>query len=138
LIDTQSQKTTRGQGKAIDDEDNYEGAINVALQKLFGTEKLKATTSKPSPASAAARDDDGDKLTNDVDRCPDKPETFNGFEDSDGCPDKKPRTTKKPNAASKQQPKTDDTEREPASHQRPCAAGRRLHLWRVWWRRERQ
>lgn len=35
----------------------------------------------PSP------DRDNDAIPNDVDRCPDDPETYNGFQDQDGCPD---------------------------------------------------
>jgi hypothetical protein len=32
-------------------------------------------------------DRDGDTLEDSVDKCPDEPETFNGVEDEDGCPD---------------------------------------------------
>jgi OOP family OmpA-OmpF porin len=32
-------------------------------------------------------DRDGDGIKDDVDRCPDDPEDFDGFEDEDGCPD---------------------------------------------------
>ena len=32
-------------------------------------------------------DRDGDGIPDERDRCPDRPETFNGFEDEDGCPD---------------------------------------------------
>ncbi len=32
-------------------------------------------------------DRDGDGILDTVDKCPDKPETYNGFEDEDGCPD---------------------------------------------------
>ena len=32
-------------------------------------------------------DRDGDGLTDDVDKCPDDPEDFDGNDDSDGCPD---------------------------------------------------
>jgi len=35
-------------------------------------------------------DSDGDGITDGVDSCPTQPETFNGFEDSDGCPDTPP------------------------------------------------
>ena len=34
-----------------------------------------------------ARDFDGDGFAGDADRCPYEPETFDGFEDHDGCPD---------------------------------------------------
>lgn len=35
-------------------------------------------------------DSDGDTIPDDVDQCPYEPETFNGFEDEDGCPDSDP------------------------------------------------
>jgi hypothetical protein len=34
-----------------------------------------------------AADRDGDGIKDDVDKCPDAPEDFDGFEDEDGCPD---------------------------------------------------
>ncbi|HEX7843834.1 MAG TPA: OmpA family protein [Kofleriaceae bacterium] len=37
--------------------------------------------------AAAPPDRDGDGIPDDVDGCPDRPEDFDGFEDSDGCPD---------------------------------------------------
>lgn len=33
-------------------------------------------------------DIDGDRIPNDRDKCPNEPETYNAFEDEDGCPDK--------------------------------------------------
>ena len=36
------------------------------------------------------RDSDGDGLLDNVDKCPHEPETFNGYEDEDGCPDSDP------------------------------------------------
>ncbi|MBO4351814.1 MAG: OmpA family protein [Proteobacteria bacterium] len=36
------------------------------------------------------KDSDGDGLYDDVDKCPYEPETFNGYEDEDGCPDSDP------------------------------------------------
>ncbi len=35
-------------------------------------------------------DNDGDGLENPVDKCPEEPESRNGFEDADGCPDEVP------------------------------------------------
>ena len=35
-------------------------------------------------------DSDGDTLLDSVDQCPSQPETFNGYEDEDGCPDSDP------------------------------------------------
>jgi outer membrane protein OmpA-like peptidoglycan-associated protein len=36
------------------------------------------------------KDADKDGIPTPADKCPDQPETVNGFEDDDGCPDKKP------------------------------------------------
>ena len=41
-------------------------------------------------AEAPPRDRDGDGIADDIDDCPDRPETVNGFEDADGCPDTAP------------------------------------------------
>ena len=40
-----------------------------------------------SGVGAIGNDDNGDGLRDDVDRCPDEPEDFDGFQDEDGCPD---------------------------------------------------
>ncbi len=37
-------------------------------------------------------DSDGDKILDSADLCPTEPETFNGFDDADGCPDEVPPT----------------------------------------------
>ena len=39
------------------------------------------------PAAPPNPDRDGDTFENDVDRCPDEAEVFNGIDDEDGCPD---------------------------------------------------
>ena len=39
------------------------------------------------PATEQIVDSDGDQILDDVDVCPNQPETINQFEDSDGCPD---------------------------------------------------
>lgn len=39
------------------------------------------------PPPPAPGDRDGDGILDDVDRCPDDPEDFDGFEDEDGCPE---------------------------------------------------
>ncbi len=40
------------------------------------------------------RDTDGDGIIDSLDKCPTKPETFNGYQDEDGCPDVKPEEQK--------------------------------------------
>jgi OOP family OmpA-OmpF porin len=48
---------------------------------------LAFTTDSFIPLPSGPGDRDGDGITDDVDNCPDDPEDFDGFEDSDGCPD---------------------------------------------------
>ena len=47
------------------------------------------------PDGCPIRDKDGDGIFDDKDKCVDKPETRNGFEDEDGCPDTIPDAVKK-------------------------------------------
>jgi hypothetical protein len=53
-----------------------------------------ATETKPQPIASAEPDagpppdGDGDQIADANDKCPKEPETYNGFEDEDGCPDK--------------------------------------------------
>ena len=47
------------------------------------------------PDGCPIRDKDGDGIFDDKDKCIDKPETKNGFEDEDGCPDTIPEAVKK-------------------------------------------
>ena len=51
-----------------------------AARKVSIADKCTDVVAKPG-------DRDGDGLLDDVDQCPDQPETYNGFEDLDGCPD---------------------------------------------------
>lgn len=44
----------------------------------------------PAPPAAPATDSDGDGISDPNDRCPTVPETRNGFDDEDGCPDELP------------------------------------------------
>jgi OOP family OmpA-OmpF porin len=48
-----------------------------------------------APDGCPIRDTDGDGIFDDKDRCPKEPETKNGFEDGDGCPDTVPEAVKK-------------------------------------------
>jgi outer membrane protein OmpA-like peptidoglycan-associated protein len=47
------------------------------------------------PLGCPIRDTDGDGIPDDKDKCPNEPETRNGFEDQDGCPDTVPAAVKK-------------------------------------------
>lgn len=42
------------------------------------------------PVKPVTLDRDGDGIPDELDQCPDEPETFNGYEDEDGCPDEVP------------------------------------------------
>jgi hypothetical protein len=81
--------------------------VFVACSPAQPTETIVLTPLPPSPSASAAPtthahlrplhqpiasggDRDGDGVPDDLDKCPDEPETFNGYEDEDGCPDKKP------------------------------------------------
>ncbi len=44
-----------------------------------------------APDGCPIRDADSDGILDDVDKCPKEPETKNGFEDKDGCPDELPK-----------------------------------------------
>ena len=48
-----------------------------------------------APDGCPVRDTDGDGIMDDVDKCPKEPETKNGYEDTDGCPDEIPREVQK-------------------------------------------
>lgn len=48
-----------------------------------------------APDGCPIRDSDGDGFMDDVDKCVDQPETKNGFEDGDGCPDEVPTEVQK-------------------------------------------
>ena len=63
--------------------------MNKILSKLFIT-ALVALPVLAACEPAPPPDKDGDGILDDADKCADKPETKNGFEDTDGCPDEKP------------------------------------------------
>lgn len=62
-------------------EPNARAALaNSPVERCAERKFVEVNTPKPG-------DKDGDGLPDNVDKCPDKPETYNGFEDEDGCPD---------------------------------------------------
>lgn len=72
---------------ALDSTDAHVGLAGVEVV-------FHDTHATPAPAPVAApaeepkaSDRDGDGITDDVDKCPDRPEDKDGFEDEDGCPD---------------------------------------------------
>ena len=55
---------------------------SICSERRFQIEPIEAPPPPPAPG-----DRDGDGYVDDADKCPDKPENFQGFEDEDGCPD---------------------------------------------------
>jgi outer membrane protein OmpA-like peptidoglycan-associated protein len=49
----------------------------------------------PPPAPPVDKDPDHDGIIGDADKCPNEPETVNGYQDDDGCPDEVPAPVKK-------------------------------------------
>jgi OOP family OmpA-OmpF porin len=69
------------------------GFISHNLEALLGLSitlgRRKIEPHEPEPELEPENDDrDGDGIPNDLDGCPDEPETVNGYQDTDGCPDK--------------------------------------------------
>jgi outer membrane protein OmpA-like peptidoglycan-associated protein len=74
----------------------HEANATAALQALQGTpgacgpqvtRMAAARAAQAATAAAMTRDRDGDGIPDVRDRCPDQPETFNAFQDEDGCPE---------------------------------------------------
>jgi OOP family OmpA-OmpF porin len=70
---------------------------------LLGVEIVMHDSHRPEPIVASVAvsvvkpkvlDRDGDGIPDDVDKCPNEPEDFDGFEDEDGCPDEAPIVVK--------------------------------------------
>ncbi len=63
-------------------------ALSTGLVAGYGTPDFRATLGFTFGAPRASLSDrDGDGMFDDVDMCPDEAEDFDGFEDTDGCPD---------------------------------------------------
>jgi outer membrane protein OmpA-like peptidoglycan-associated protein len=55
----------------------------------------KCPTEKGAPPDGCIHDKDADGILDEVDKCIDQPETKNGFQDADGCPDELPKEVAK-------------------------------------------
>ena len=68
-----------------------EGFATPDWRVLAGVRFSKTKSAEPVQESlltvSVVADTDGDGILDDVDECPAEPETFNSFEDTDGCPD---------------------------------------------------
>nr|WP_255216389.1 OmpA family protein [Pseudenhygromyxa sp. WMMC2535] len=62
---------------------NLEALLSLSI--VLGRSRAQRKSTPPPPDEP--RDSDGDGIFDDVDQCVDDPETVNGFEDEDGCPE---------------------------------------------------
>jgi outer membrane protein OmpA-like peptidoglycan-associated protein len=63
----------------------FEGDVSFGLELTVGVHRApKLDENAPPPAPS---DRDGDGIPDSADKCPDRPEDKDGFEDDDGCPD---------------------------------------------------
>jgi outer membrane protein OmpA-like peptidoglycan-associated protein len=62
------------------------GSRGVEIMPRSGRPKLPPRPFEPT--SLGVTDEDGDGIPDLVDQCPSEPETFNGYQDEDGCPDR--------------------------------------------------
>ena len=75
-------------GNALDNSDAQVALLGVEI--VMHDSHRPAPTAAPEVVGVARRkilDRDGDGIPDDVDKCPNEPEDFDGFEDQDGCPD---------------------------------------------------
>jgi outer membrane protein OmpA-like peptidoglycan-associated protein len=62
----------------------FEGDVNFGVEFVLGGSRRR---SDEKLVVGPPRDRDGDGIPDAIDKCPDRPEDFDGFEDDDGCPD---------------------------------------------------
>lgn len=84
-------ESTPGGVSAADAKEATNG-LPVANAKL-DLSRLATTVAVPAAAPAGGADRDRDGVPDASDRCPDDPETKNGYLDDDGCPDEAPAPT---------------------------------------------
>jgi outer membrane protein OmpA-like peptidoglycan-associated protein len=81
------------QGNAIRGSHHVEVAHSAVKKALIlskdcgPTQVLVKTPEQPKIVKIAPKDTDGDGLTDNLDKCPNDPEDFDGFQDDDGCPE---------------------------------------------------
>jgi outer membrane protein OmpA-like peptidoglycan-associated protein len=77
--------STRAHDHIVIAEENVKKAL--VLSRDCGPKQVLIKESKPLVVKIEPTDRDGDGIPDDLDRCPDVPEDFDGFQDEDGCPD---------------------------------------------------
>jgi outer membrane protein OmpA-like peptidoglycan-associated protein len=78
----------RGDARLLLPPSSASTSATVDVEVLFGA----YTTFGKATRITVDRDTDGDGITGAADSCPNEPETVNGFQDADGCPDDAPDT----------------------------------------------
>lgn len=66
---------------------DYEGEQTVDTTPPTMTAEAAPPDVAEPPPKVASSDSDADGVPDDADKCPDQPETKNGYEDEDGCPE---------------------------------------------------
>ncbi|HUT99083.1 MAG TPA: OmpA family protein [bacterium] len=73
-----------------------ESGLPDVCRRLAGEFASAAYGIGPSTSSGGYSDSDRDGVPDNKDMCPDEPETINGYQDEDGCPDGQPSTQSTP------------------------------------------
>ncbi len=79
-------------GRATDDQ-VIKACGGKTTTKPNKTGKGRTKTRGTGRRNRKGKDPDKDGIVGKADKCPDKPETINGYKDDDGCPDEKPVLT---------------------------------------------
>lgn len=74
----------------FEDEDGCPDLDNDQDGLTDPADKCPDVPGPPENEGCPVLDRDGDGINDDVDQCPDQPETYNNYQDQDGCPDEKP------------------------------------------------
>ena len=64
-----------------------EGEIGFGIELALGAKRVPRPDEQVVTIDPNTHDSDGDGIPDAKDKCPDRPEDFDGFEDADGCPD---------------------------------------------------
>jgi outer membrane protein OmpA-like peptidoglycan-associated protein len=65
----------------------FEGDFNLGIEFSLGSGPAMPLVKHVDTAQGPQPDRDGDGIPDAIDKCPDRPEDKDGFEDADGCPD---------------------------------------------------
>jgi outer membrane protein OmpA-like peptidoglycan-associated protein len=82
-----------GRGFASNDSPDFRAVIGIVFEPkaaMHGSTRIEEDVEPPHVPQVAKNDfpdRDNDGIRDDLDKCPDDPETYNGYQDEDGCPD---------------------------------------------------